>query len=99
MEYEDIKLACKENVSNIIITLLSTFYHKKIDNLNELVGHENGYDCMICLGPIETSDEVVELPCSKEIYHYFHKQCFEDYLKHIEKLKFKCPVCRREYKK
>ena len=64
-----------------------------------MVGHKNGYDCMICLGPIEAGNEVAELICSRKVYHYFHKQCFENYLQNIAGPKFKCPMCKEPYDK
>ena len=38
--------------------------------------------------------EIIDLDCSKEVHHYFHKSCLEKYVGSL----FVCPVCQKGYK-
>ena len=49
--------------------------------------HESS--CSICLGCLDQSESVCELPCN----HIYHEDCIMQYLKDYHRI---CPVCRTE---
>lgn len=52
-------------------------------------GGEN--DCSICMNPMEESEQIVELNCSK--LHIFHKECLCQW---VEIGRSECPLCRED---
>ena len=52
-------------------------------------------ECNICMCEMEDGQEISILGCN--INHYFHKNCFDQWMNH--KSDAKCPLCRRDIEK
>lgn len=78
-EYED-----------VVVTLDDQDYNKlESIKYSDLKNKDEEKKCSICLVDFEDNDMLLKLPC----YHYFHRQCVEEWLKEYD---YKCPVCRHE---
>ena len=78
-EYED-----------VVVTLDDQDYNKlESIKYSDLKNKDEEKKCSICLVDFEDDDMLLKLPC----YHYFHRQCVEEWLKEYD---YKCPVCRHE---
>ena len=78
-EYED-----------VVVTLDEQDYNKlESIKYSDLKNKDKEKKCSICLVDFEDDDMLLKLPC----YHYFHRQCVEEWLKEYD---YKCPVCRHE---
>ncbi|KAK1416101.1 hypothetical protein QVD17_31889 [Tagetes erecta] len=47
-------------------------------------------DCVVCLNSFNDGEQVRKLTC----HHVFHKECFDGW---IERMNFKCPLCRSSF--
>jgi E3 ubiquitin-protein ligase BIG BROTHER-like protein len=70
--------------------VVSTLNEEDINKLKKYILEKDLEDkCTICLDCMETSQEVIELPCA----HTYHSNCINEYLK---KYSYKCPCCKIE---
>ena len=100
LNYIDIVNACGEHYRQLRIfgvDVPQVINHKRITSLDELIVKDSKCECPICLDPIKAGQEVAEFPCNSDIYHYMHKECFDEMAGLTSDVIIKCPLCKRSY--